>query len=247
MSPASSKSRWLFTDRRGGVSKSPYTGLNLATHVGDDEQAVAHNRQLLADEVGIPAHRFRFMGQIHSHRVAVVGTDSERTTPNTDALVTTETDLPLVVLVADCVPVILTDDTAGVIAVAHAGRRGAVDGIVPATVAQMVELGATPENIHAILGPSAAGRDYELPAQMVEDVEAALPGSATVTAHGTPGVDLHAGLAYQLKKLGVSSIERDERSTVTTEELYSYRREGTTGRFAGVVYRPGSSGEEAPQ
>ncbi|MDY6050656.1 MAG: peptidoglycan editing factor PgeF [Corynebacterium sp.] len=227
-------SSW-FTDRTGGVSRAPYTGLNLAAHVGDDASAVEANRQLLADRIGVPLERFRFMDQVHSARVAVVDGSSPLTTPATDALVTSETDLPLVVLVADCVPVILADVTAGVVGVAHAGRRGAAAGIVPATVEAMTRLGASVERIVAELGPAAAGADYELPQELVDEVEASLPGSASSTCHGTPSVHLHAGLERQLRDLGVTTIHRDERSTVTTEALYSYRREGTTGRFAGVV------------
>lgn len=122
--------RIFFTTRGGGFSKAPYEGLNLGDHVGDDPTLVARNRAHVADVIGLPLERFVYMEQVHSPTVTVV----EATTPTpvelTDAIVTTERDLALVVLTADCVPVLLSDADHGIVAAVHAGRLGARNGIV---------------------------------------------------------------------------------------------------------------------
>ncbi|MGJ4110372.1 peptidoglycan editing factor PgeF [Corynebacterium macclintockiae] len=238
--------RKVFTDRNGGASTGPYASFNLGDHVGDDPAAVAQNRQRLADVLGLGVERLVFMEQIHSPNVTEVTAD--HLTPGesavieaTDALVTTMRGAALIVLTADCVPVLLSDEDAGVVAAVHAGRMGARNGIVRRTVARMEELGAVPSNIHALLGAAASGENYEVPQAMAADVEAKLPGSATTTAQGTTGLDIRAGLTRQLLFLGVRSIDADPRCTIAPESsdrFFSYRREGTTGRQAGVVWMP---------
>lgn len=231
--------RMLFTSRAGGVSASPYDSFNLGDHVGDAPASVAANRKRLADVVGLDPERFVWMEQLHTNTVTVVDGPQNGAVEATDALVTTSKRLALCVLVADCVPVLLADHNAGVVAAAHAGRLGARNGIVPRTVETMRELGAEPANIQALLGPAAAGESYEVPEDMADDVEARLPGSRTRTKKGTPGLDIRAGLVRQLLSLGVTHIDADPRDTVTDESFFSYRREKTTGRQAGVVWLTG--------
>lgn len=120
---------------------------------------------------------------------------------------------------------------------------GARNGIVSATVEAMVDLGARPGNIQVLLGPAAAGESYEVPADMAADVEKHLPGSRTRTRAGTPGLDLRSGLVRQLMGLGVRHIDADPRDTVTDTDFFSYRREGTTGRQAGVIWLTGAGHE----
>ncbi|WP_245557392.1 peptidoglycan editing factor PgeF [Corynebacterium terpenotabidum] len=233
--------RKVVTDRNGGVSGGPYGSFNLGEHVGDDPAAVTANRARLASLLGLPSDRMVYMEQIHSPNVTEVTAellDSLDGGPVevTDALVTTLQGVALVVLTADCVPVLLSDEEAGVVAAVHAGRTGARNGIVRRTVEHMVDLGAVPSRIHALLGAAAAGEDYEVPEDMAADVEARLPGSRTTTTQGTPGLDIRAGITRQLLGLGVRSIDADPRSTVTEPAFFSYRREGTTGRQASVVW-----------
>ena len=232
--------RKVFTDRTGGVSQEPYGGFNLGDHVGDDPQAVAANRQRLADVLGLPSERLVFMEQIHSPTVTEVTQDMLGKGPveATDALITTVKDVALVVLTADCVPVLLADEEAGVIAAVHAGRMGARNGIVARTVRRMEELGAVPAQIHALMGAAASGAQYEVPADMAADVESKLPGSTAKTVKGTCGLDIRAGLTRQLLSLGVRNIDADPRCTIESENFFSYRREGTTGRQAGLIWMP---------
>lgn len=228
--------RRVTTTRAGGVSKPPFDSFNLGDHVGDDPAAVAANRARLAKAIGLPDRRVLWMNQVHSDRVETVNEPRDTAVDATDGLVTSTPGLALAVLTADCVPVLLADARAGVVAAVHAGRVGAQHGVVVHAVESMLEQGAKVGDISALLGPAVSGRNYEVPAAMAEEVEAALPGSRTSTAKGTPGLDLRVGLAAQLRHLGVTSIEVDPRCTVADPALFSHRRGAPTGRLASVVW-----------
>lgn len=230
--------RKMFTTRHGGVSLPPYEGFNLGDHVGDDPAAVAANRAHLREVIGLPDDRILYMEQIHSPTVTVVDSTSTSPVPATDAMVTTEHELALVVLTADCVPLLLSDDVNGIIAAVHAGRLGARNGIVRATLHAMFDLGAKPEYIHALFGAAASGARYEVPEMMAKDVESRLPGSQCVTEKGTCGLDLRAGLVRQLAAWGVTHIDADPRCTISDPSFFSYRRDGVTGRQAGIIWMP---------
>jgi hypothetical protein len=231
--------RRVTTTRAGGRSKPPFDTFNLGDHVGDDPAAVAANRARLAAAVGLGPGRVVWMNQVHGDRVEVV--DEPRSAAvggmvGTDALVTSTPRLALAVVTADCVPVLMADARAGVAAAVHAGRVGAQRGVVARAVEAMLALGARPDDISALLGPAVSGRNYEVPPAMADDVEATLPGSRTTTAAGTPGLDLRAGIACQLKQLGVTAIDIDPRCTVDDSTLFSHRRDAPTGRLASLVW-----------
>ncbi|WP_156757398.1 peptidoglycan editing factor PgeF [Actinokineospora pegani] len=228
--------RRVVTTREGGVSRAPYESFNLADHVGDAEADVAANRVRLATELGLPPDRVVWMEQVHGRTAAVVDGPLPAPVEATDALVTTEPGLALVVLTADCVPVLLADPEAGVVAAVHAGRVGARVGVVPAALAAMRSAGADPDRVEALLGPAVCGDCYEVPQAMQTDVERHLPGSACRTRGGTPGLDLRAGLWRQLADAGVARIGIDPRCTVEDRSLFSHRRDGTTGRLAAVTW-----------
>lgn len=228
--------RRVVTDRRGGFSRGDFESFNLGDHVGDDPAAVARNRRRLAERLGLAPSHLVWMEQVHGTSVARVTRPTGGAVPGTDALVTDVPGLALTVLTADCVPVLAADPAAGVVGVAHAGRRGAVDGIVPTLVDAMCSLGAERGRLEVLLGPAAAGRHYELPADLADATEAALPGCRTTTVAGTPGVDLRAGIVRQLEGLGVLQVAADPRCTIADETLFSYRRQGRTGRQAGVIW-----------
>jgi YfiH family protein len=171
------------------------------------------------------------MDQCHGAGVAVVD-EVPQTPPSCDAVVTRSVDLALAVLVADCVPVLLSGS--GVVAAVHAGRPGLVAGVVPATVAVMHELGAA--TIDAVVGPSVCGRCYEVPEAMREAASRVQPVAATVSWTGTPAVDVAAGVVAQLRDAGVE-VRWVPGCTRERPDLYSYRRDGATGRFAGVIAR----------
>ncbi|MFD3509445.1 peptidoglycan editing factor PgeF [Nocardia sp. NPDC058666] len=228
--------RRVTTTRAGGFSAAPYESFNLGDHVGDDPEAVRRNRIRLAEGIGLAPDRLVWMEQVHGRNIEIVDGPRDEPVPVTDALVTTVPGLALVVLTADCVPILLSDDEAGVIAAVHAGRIGARIGIVPRVLEAMVSVGARIDRIGAFLGPAASGRQYEVPAAMRADVEAHLPGSATTTVRKTPGLDLRAGIRRQLTEAGVSGVATDPRCTIEDKTLFSHRRGAPTGRIAGVIW-----------
>jgi polyphenol oxidase len=224
--------RFAVTDRREGVSTPPYAGLNLGGHVGDAEADVTSNRAALAVNMGLPVDRLIFMNQVHGDTVARVEGPWPGPAAAADALVTTTAGLALVVLVADCVPVLLADPDAGVVGVAHAGRPGLAAGVVLRLVEAMRDLGA--RSIVGRLGPSVCRRCYEVPAALRDEVAAVSPVAASVDRHGMPALDIAAGVLAQLAPL-CAAIDQLPGCTRETADLYSYRRDGVTGRFAGLA------------
>ena len=228
--------RRVVTTRAGGRSQAPYDSFNLGDRVGDEPSAVAANRERLASELGLAPDHVIWMEQVHGRTATIV--DGPRSGPveATDAVVSARPGLAVAVLVADCVPVLLSDPDAGVVAAVHAGRVGARVGVLTAALAAMRDAGARIERTEVLLGPSVCGECYEVPAAMQADVAEHLPGSASKTRKGTPGLDLRAGLWRQLADAGVARIGVDPRCTVEDRTLFSHRRDGTTGRLAALTW-----------
>jgi len=233
--------RGVFTTRPGGVSGPPYDALNLSRRSGDRPAPVQANRERLAGELGVAPADLVFAEQVHGAGVAVVERADARTpegVPGVDALLTRDRRLALVVLAADCLPVLLADPDAGVVAAVHAGRRGLVAGVLQAALRAMSALGAQPARTSAVIGPSAGGCCYEVPPAMVEQVARAVPGTAARTRAGSPSVDLRAGAQGLLHSAGVAAVRHVDACTLEDARFYSYRRDGATGRHAGVVLLP---------
>lgn len=234
-----------FTDRLGGVSAGPYAELNLGGAPGDDAAAVAKNRERVAAALGLPAARVVWMHQVHGADVAAVDGPWPDVPARVDGLVTDRPHLPLAVRVADCTPVLLADPARPVVAAVHAGRPGLAAGVVRTAVARMAELGARPDRMVALVGPAVCGGCYEVP----EDMRAAVVAAAGVreawatTRWGTPALDVPGGVVAQLRLLGVADVRRVAVCTLESPRHYSYRRDGTTGRFAGYVWLDGSRDE----
>jgi len=216
----------IFTDRRGGSSLAPYESLNLALHVGDDPIAVARNRESLSHLVG----QVQFMNQIHGDDLVIVNqlTDID---PTCDALITTTAGIGLAVLVADCIPLLLSSKT--VIAAVHVGRKGLVNSIARKVIHEMRRLGAT--TIHAQLGASICGRCYEVPEAMADEVARTHPAAHALTRGGTSALDLPKALIAELVSQAVT-YEASTQCTLENNEYFSYRRYNITGRNAGVIW-----------
>jgi hypothetical protein len=223
-----------FTGRSAGRGGGAYAGLNLGGHVGDAVADVEANREALAHEVDLSRERLVFMNQVHGSDVVEVDGPWAGEAPAVDGIVTRATDLALAVLVADCVPVLLHDVRAGVVGAVHAGRPGMVGGIVGRAVTAMRDLGAT--SVSATVGPSVCGRCYEVPADMASAAARTAPASAARSWRGTPAIDVAAGVVEQLATADVA-VQWVPGCTRESGDLYSYRRDGRTGRFAGVVVR----------
>ena len=214
-----------FTNRTGGVSLGAFASLNLGDHVGDDPLAVAANRKSVESEFG----RVQFMKQVHGDRIAIVEevTDS---IPEADALVTGIPGVALAVMVADCIPLILTSREA--VAAVHVGRRGLVNDISRKTIRTMEGMGAGAITAH--IGPAICGTCYEVSEDVFKEVTAAHPSTKSQTKKGTPALDLIAGIRAVLSDEGIDIKNRFE-CTLENTELFSYRRDGVTGRQAGIV------------
>jgi YfiH family protein len=234
-----------FTTRAGGASPPPWDSLNLGLNVDDDPDRVQTNRALVGSWAGSPV---AWAHQVHGARVLLVAVSP--TTPpgsvgSADALVTSAPGVAVGVLVADCVPVLLADADAGVVAAVHAGRRGLVDGVVQNAVAAMIAHGADPDRLRAVVGPAICGSCYEVPAAMREEVADVVPAAYAVTSWGTPALDLPAGVIGALDACGVRHRQRLDLCTMTDVRFFSHRRAqragSPTGRFAGVVRAPGVS------
>lgn len=242
----------VVTTRRGGVSSEPYASLNLGLHVGDDPELVVENRRRAAAGVGATIDDLVVGEQVHGAHAEVVA-DGHRgrgartetdAVAATDALVTATAGPVLVTLVADCVPMVLHDPAAQVLATVHAGWKGTVSRVAAAAVEAMVGLGADPDRVRAGLGPAIGADDY----QVGDDVrDAVVDGLGPAADHvlrpdrAAPGrwlLDLHAANAHVLAAAGVPphQVERIAASTGTDDRFFSHRAAqagaGTTGRFA---------------
>jgi YfiH family protein len=179
------------------------------------------------------------MNQVHGDVVRRVDTPDHHPgarLEEADALVTTTPGVGLMVRVADCVPVLLADPDAGVVGAVHAGRKGVELDVVTRAVERMRDLGAT--ELRAWVGPHVCGRCYEVPAELRDEVAAAVPATYSETTWGTPALDLGAGVDAQLAAAGVRT-EHIGRCTLEDDTLHSYRRDGAaSGRMAGLVWIP---------
>jgi polyphenol oxidase len=228
----------VFTTRAGGTSRPPWDALNLAVHVDDAFAAVQRNRDLLVDALADRGLRgLAFGKQVHGAGVKVVAGLSRKAArgfDDTDALVTTTPGVGLVMMGADCLPVLVAG--AGVVGAAHVGRLGLVRGVLRALVDTARAEGA--DDLTAVIGPGVCGACDEVPASLAGEVEAVAPGSRCTTRQGTVGVDLVAGAARQLADLGVPATTVGGCTLEQPDRFFSYRRDGVTGRHGGVVWLP---------
>ena len=217
--------KYRFTNRTGGASSGAFASLNLGTHVFDDLPTVLSNRALLAEDVG----PIQYMSQVHGNRVVVIEevTDED---PTADALVTGIPGVSLAVQVADCIPLLL--HSAESVAAVHVGRKGLVNGVALAALEAMRDMGSS--EITAIIGPSICGSCYEVSQEIHDEVVTLHPVAASRTPRGTSALDLSGALRAVLERQLISIVD-ESRCTLENDDLYSYRRDGVTGRQAGII------------
>jgi len=220
---------WWFTDRAGGVSQAPYATRNLAAHVGDDPNAVRANREELERELGVGV--LSWMGPVHG--VDIASLDAPRSiTPNIDALATSAAGVPLVTLGADCVPVLIA---AGDVAIAaHVGWRGLVEGMTAQLLDFLDQRGIRAADAQVLLGPAICGSCYGIPDDRADMVAEACPSASVVAHNGGPGADIRLGLAAEWQAAG-ASVQHVGGCTAEDPRFFSHRRDGVTGRQAGVI------------
>jgi len=225
--------RWLFSARAGGMSADPYTSLNVASHVGDAAIAVAANRSILSQALGVETKHITWPGLVHGTDVGVI-TDALSVFPDVDVLVTSHTKRALATLGADCVPLLAVDPEAGIALSAHIGWRGAADGIDEAISQAITAAGGSLNNTQVLLGPAICGSCYKVDSQRYENVIATLSEAGSMSPDGTWGLDIRRGLhqSFQSRGMHVSNVGG---CTAESDEWFSYRRDGVTGRQAGLV------------
>ena len=232
-----------FFTRKGGASSGIFAGLNCGAGSSDQAEIVAINRARAAEAMGVAPQALVTVNQVHSADVVTVaGPLSDR--PRADAMVTTTPGLALAVLTADCQPVLFADPEAGVIGAAHAGWRGALDGVLEATVAAMEVLGAKREAISAVIGPCISQAAYEVGPEFLDAFRDEDPAYTRFFANGQgdrllfdlPGFGLH-----RLRAAGVGQADWVRHCTDRdSERFYSFRRttqsgEADYGRLISVI------------
>ncbi|MDN5113266.1 peptidoglycan editing factor PgeF [Aliarcobacter butzleri] len=216
--------KYFFSDKTDG---------NLAYHVGDIKENVDKNRQKLALKYDYKNEDLCYMNQIHSANVVVVDENSPKYIDNCDALITKTKNLPLMVMVADCIPILMFDEIKGVIAAIHAGRNSTFLKISEITSKKMIEdFSCKTENIKVIMGPSIQKCCYEVNDELKNIVEKSF-GKEFVVGNN---IDLQGINKKLLENLGIKNIEISSICTkCSNKPFFSYRKEKNTGRFAGVI------------
>jgi len=216
-----------FFTRRGGASSGIFSGLNCGPGSSDQSEIVTINRARVAEAMQLAPDHLVTVHQVHSADVVRVAAPLDAR-PRADAIVTATPGLALAILTADCQPVLFADSAAGVIGAAHAGWRGARDGVLEATIDTMEALGAERARISAVIGPSISQRNYEVGPELLEDFMADDPESARFFANGADDrylFDLPGYGLWRLRRAGVGHAEWTRHCTYADPaRFYSYRR-----------------------
>jgi polyphenol oxidase len=240
------------SNRSGGVSKTPFDSMNLGLHVGDDREDVINNRKILASCLNIDFKNMTIAEQTHSGNVAVISEEQrgkgnlchKNSVSNSDAMVTDVKNICIIILVADCVPIIFFDPQRRVIGVAHAGWRGSVRAIASHTVNTMVrQFGSLPEDIVAGIGPSIGPCCYKVGPEILSQVRATVKGAddsiKNEAQDGTGYLDLWDLNLRQLLKEGILAKNIEIAGICTAhnrQDFFSYRANtGETGRFGAGI------------
>lgn len=216
-----------FTNRHKGVSKDQFSSNNLASHVNDNQADVLTNQMLTCKALNIT--NLQTMNQVHGKAVTII--NSLQTPPTCDALITNKTNIALMVLVADCIPLLLYDTKLHIIAAVHAGRKGAFLNIAQETIrAMQTRYGTTSSDIQAFLGPSIKQCCYEISGEVLKEALQKFP-----TFLKKRHLDIRGIVKSQLYALHVKKIDDNSPCTCCDANYFSYRRDGQTGRFAGII------------
>lgn len=231
--PAPANVKVLITTRNGGVSRGAFASFNLGLRCGDDRQAVAANRAVLRR---LLPQEPKWLQQVHG--ATVVEADGVEVTPPADASIARRPGTVCAIMVADCVPVLLTDRTGALVAAAHAGWRGLSSGVLENTVHGM---GTAPEELLAYLGPGIGPQAFEVGADVRDAFLARDARAASAFVPHRPGkwlADIYALARQALAGAGVTRVYGSELCTVSdSRRFFSYRRDKTTGRMAALIWR----------
>ena len=222
--------RHAFFTRQGGVSGGLFASLNCGFGSGDKIEHVERNRGVAASRLDVTPERLVSCHQVHGTNVVTVEQPWRReANPRADGMVTRVPGIALGVLAADCAPVLFADPEAGIVAAAHGGWRGALAGVMEATVEAMTRLGARSQRIRAGIGPCIGQLSYEVGPEFEAAFAKADPeSSAFFVPAARPGhflFDLPGCIAHRLGRLGLAAVEQSGQDTAAEEDLFfSYRR-----------------------
>lgn len=228
--------------RHGGVSPKPWSSLNLATSVGDSRESVIENRRRITKCLSLREDSIFDVWQVHSNRVIHAEASRKLDQPHqkADSIITGKSNITIMMLFADCVPIMIYDPENNVAALAHAGWQGTVNGVVGETVKSMQEIySCKPEDLIACIGPSICVDHYEVGKDVAEEVERSFINTEQILIKKDGKIHLDLRIANQivLKKRGIKRIQNSNICTAcNTSDWYSHRaEEGKTGRFAAVI------------
>jgi len=230
-----------FSTREGGYSKTPYLGNNLAFHVKDDLETVKKNHLDFSLYLGYPLNRLVHMNQVHGDSIVIVNEASDlRKVPTCDAIITNLKNTPLMVMVADCMPILIYDPIKKVIAVVHAGRAGVLSKILPKTIQKMIDYyHCNNTDLLVVIGPSIHKCCYEIGLELQNEIEKDGYSYALQTKGSSYYLDLEAIIIQQLKTLKIKDEHIDFSPYCTScnnDIFYSYRAEkNICGRFCGLL------------
>ncbi|MGC8511119.1 MAG: peptidoglycan editing factor PgeF [Acidimicrobiales bacterium] len=222
------------TTRSGGVSVGPYDSLNLGGHVGDDPARVRENRRRVAGAAGVAEDDLVIVDQVHGREVVEVVRARDAASAHADALVTSSSDLALAILVADCVPVLLVDPDCGRLAVAHAGWRGLVAGVLESALGHFER----PEDVHALIGPAISGDRYQVGPEVAAHFDD-VPDARRPDGGDRWLLDLTRVAEHRLREAGVDGEHVRACAERTDDDalFFSDRAARPCGRFALVARR----------
>lgn len=239
-----SRLRHGFFGRSGGVSTGDFASLNVSEAVGDDAGRIAENRARIAEALGFTPGQLAILRQVHSTRAVTLTAPPEPgARPEADAMVTSVPGVALAILTADCAPILLVDPEAGVIGAAHAGWRGAMEGVLANAVSAMTALGAEPARIIAAIGPTISAANYEVGPQFMADFLELHSGGERHFHKGPGGrehFDLSGFVSERLREAGVGTVEVAGGCTYGHPDRYFSHRHAThqgtqTGRQLSVI------------
>jgi YfiH family protein len=228
----------FITDAKGGVSSAPYESLNLALHVGDNVKDVVENRAIVCHNNELILENLIYMDQTHSNNIQIIKDSSINKIPNCDALITNVKNIPLMVMVADCIPILMYDCVNNVIAVVHAGRESTFKKIAQHTIKKMEKIfNSKTKDILVYLGPSIHSCCYEISRDLADDTSKKFGKHYIFEIEGKVYLDLQTLNFDQLISVGVDeeNINISKICTCCNKDYFSYRRDGVTGRFAGII------------
>ncbi len=228
----------VFTNKFGGISHPPYNSLNIATHVGDKNEDVLKNRKILAKKLNFKIENLATMEQVHQNNIEVIVPQTDRKILRCDGIITNAKNIPLMVMVADCIPILLYDPVTMAIGAVHAGRNGTFLKIIQKAILKMQsEFKSNPKDILISLGTAINRCCYEIDESLA---------NITIKNFGKKYIEIREKKYYlnlqllnldQLLEMKIQkeNIQIDQKCSCCDTNYFSYRREKNTGRFAGII------------